>query len=60
MVERHPHLRERIMADLEALHSKYLSEAAEAGEVQTQEGTFTSGGLEMNTRDKAPRGGIWQ
>ena len=48
------------MADLEALHSKYLSEAAEAGEVQTQEGTFTSGGLETNTRDKVPRGGIWQ
>ena len=47
------------MADLEALHSKCLSEAAEAGEVQTQEGAFTSGGLDMNTQEKAPRGGIW-
>ena len=59
MVERHPHLRERIMADLEALHCKYLSEAAEAGQVQTQEGTFTSGGIKMNTQSKVPRGGRW-
>ena len=47
------------MADLEALYSKYLSEAADAGEVQTQEGTFTSGGLDMNTQAKVTRGGIW-
>ena len=47
------------MADLEALHSYYLSEAAEAGEVQTQEGTFTSGGLPMNLLERVPRGGIW-
>jgi hypothetical protein len=47
------------LADLEALHFKYLSEAADAGQVQTQEGAFTSGGIKMNTQNKAPRGGRW-
>ena len=59
VVERCPYTRDRVLVDLEALHSKCLSEAAEAGQLQTQEGASSSGVIKLNTKTKMPRGGKW-
>ena len=57
IVARYPHLHNAVLADLEAVHVKFLAVAAEIGGGRSGNVEFGSSSIPLNTQAHVPRGG---